>query len=56
MADQMTSSFKLAKLQRPRVKRGLVVHPQLLERLNASQRLTLVLAAADYGKTMLLSM
>jgi ATP/maltotriose-dependent transcriptional regulator MalT len=56
MADQITSSFTLTKLQRPRVKRGLVARPQLLECLNASQRLTLVPAAAGYGTTKLSSM
>jgi LuxR family maltose regulon positive regulatory protein len=55
MTDSLTRSLTLTKLQRPRVGRGLVPRPQLLERLNASQSLTLVLAPAGYGKTTLLS-
>ena len=56
MTDSLTRSLTLTKLQRPRVKRGLVARPQLLEQLNASQGLTLILAPAGYGKTTLLSM
>src|SRR5512143_368178 len=56
MKDGATQSLTLTKLQRPRVGRGLMARPQLLERLGASQGLTLVLAPAGYGKTTLLSM
>jgi LuxR family maltose regulon positive regulatory protein len=55
MTDNLTQSLTLTKLHRPRVGRGLVARPQLLERLNASQSLALVLAPAGYGKTTLLS-
>lgn len=55
MTNSYTSSLTLAKLQRPRVGNRLVPRPHLLERLNASQSLTLVLAPAGYGKTTLLS-
>src|SRR5512136_2750906 len=55
MPDTISPSLTLTKLHRPRVGRGLVPRPQLLERLNASQSLTLVLAPAGYGKTTLLS-
>ena len=43
------------KLQRPRVGHRLVPRPRLLERLDAAQSLTLVLAPAGGGKTTLLS-
>src|SRR5512143_907580 len=56
MKDGATQSLTLTKLQRPRVGRGLMARPQLLERLSTSQGLTLVLAPAGYGKTTLLSM
>src|SRR5512136_214719 len=55
MPDTISPSLTLTKLHRPRVGRGLVPRPQLLERLNVSQSLTLVLAPAGYGKTTLLS-
>ncbi len=56
MPATISPSLTLTKLQRPRIGRGLVARPQLLERLNASQSLALVLAPAGYGKTTLLSM
>ena len=56
MSDNFTPSLTLTKLQRPRVGRSLVPRPHLLEQLNASQSLTLVLASAGYGMTTLLSM
>ncbi len=49
------SPITLTKLQRPRVGQRLVARPQLLERLNAAQSLTLVIASAGSGKTTLLS-
>ncbi len=55
MKDRIIPSLTLTKLHKPRVGRGLVPRPHLLERLNASQGLTLVLAPAGYGKTTLLS-
>jgi LuxR family maltose regulon positive regulatory protein len=55
MTDSVTRSLTLTKLQRPRVGRGLVPRLYLLDRLNASQSLTLILAPAGYGKTTLLS-
>jgi LuxR family maltose regulon positive regulatory protein len=55
MPDTIPSSLTLTKLQRPRAGHGLVARPQLVERLKASQNLTLVLAPAGYGKTTLLS-
>jgi len=55
MTDRLARSLTLTKLQRPRVGRRLVPRPYLLDRLNASQSLTLVLAPAGYGKTTLLS-
>jgi LuxR family transcriptional regulator, maltose regulon positive regulatory protein len=45
----------LTKLQRPRVGRRLVARPRLLEQLDATQSLTLVVAPAGGGKTTLLS-
>jgi LuxR family maltose regulon positive regulatory protein len=54
MPDSVLLSLTLTKLQRPRTGRALL-RPHLLERLNASQSLTLVLAPAGYGKTTLLS-
>jgi LuxR family maltose regulon positive regulatory protein len=56
MTESITPSLTLTKLQRPRVGRRLVARPQLLERLNASESLTLILAPAGYSKTTLLSM
>jgi LuxR family transcriptional regulator, maltose regulon positive regulatory protein len=53
--NTIDQTLTLTKLQRPRVGRGLVPRPHLLERLNATQNLTLVLAPAGYGKTTLLS-
>jgi LuxR family transcriptional regulator, maltose regulon positive regulatory protein len=55
MTDRLARSLTLTKLQRPRVGRRLVPRPYLLDRLNASPSLTLVLAPAGYGKTTLLS-
>ncbi|HTP07371.1 MAG TPA: LuxR C-terminal-related transcriptional regulator [Anaerolineae bacterium] len=55
VTEQLPSSLIQTKLQRPRVGRGLVARPHLLEQLNASHNLTLVLAPAGYGKTTLLS-
>src|SRR5512135_2426744 len=55
MTDSAARSLTLTKLQRPRVGRGLVQRPHLVEQLNASHSLTLVLAPAGYGKTTLLS-
>lgn len=43
------------KLNRPRVPGDLVVRPQLFERLNRLQPLTLITAPAGYGKSTLLS-
>ena len=56
MPDPISASLTLTKLQRPHVGRRLVARPQLLQQLDASQSLTLVLAPAGYGKTTLLSM
>ena len=55
MTNALTRSLTLTKFQRPRVGRGLVPRPHLLEQLNASHSLTFVLAPAGYGKTTLLS-
>ena len=55
MTDSITRSLTLTKLQRPRVGRGLVPRPRLLEQLNAPHSLTFILAPAGYGKTTLLS-
>ena len=55
MTDSSTRSLTLTKLQRPRVGRGLVPRPRLLEQLNAPHSLTFILAPAGYGKTTLLS-
>ncbi len=48
-------AITLTKLQRPRVGHRLVPRPRLLERLDAAQSLTLVVAPAGGGKTTLLS-
>jgi LuxR family transcriptional regulator, maltose regulon positive regulatory protein len=56
MTDSITRSLTLAKLQQPRIGHGRITRPQRLERLDASQSLTLILAPAGYGKTTLLSM
>ena len=55
MTDNLTRSLIVTKLQRPYVGQALVARPQLLARLDASQKLTLILAPAGYGKTTLLS-
>ncbi len=56
MTDRIIRSLTLTKLHRPNVGRGLVPRPLLLERLNASQTLTLILASAGFGRTTLSSM
>jgi LuxR family transcriptional regulator, maltose regulon positive regulatory protein len=55
MTDSLTRSLTSTKLQRPRVGRGLVPRPRLLEQLNSPHSLTFILAPAGYGKTTLLS-
>jgi LuxR family transcriptional regulator, maltose regulon positive regulatory protein len=52
-----TMQLLQTKLQRPRVPRHYVPRPRLFERLDegAQGRLTLVCAAAGYGKTTLVS-
>jgi LuxR family maltose regulon positive regulatory protein len=55
MTDNLTRSLTLTKLQRPRVGRGVVPRPRLLEQLNTLHSLTFILAPAGYGKTTLLS-
>src|SRR5512139_3112121 len=45
----------LTKLHRPRVGRELVQRPRLLDQLQSSPGLVLVIAPAGYGKTTLLS-
>jgi LuxR family transcriptional regulator, maltose regulon positive regulatory protein len=55
VTEHLTPSLILTKLQRPRAGSRLVARPHLVEQLDASHSLALVLAPADYGKTTLLS-
>ena len=55
MTNSRTRSLISTKVQRPRVGRGLVARPRLLEQLNSTHSLTFILAPAGYGKTTLLS-
>lgn len=55
MTDSLTRSLTLTKFRRPRVGRGIVPRPRLLEQLNTPHNLTFILAPAGYGKTTLLS-
>ena len=50
-----TASLTATKLWRPAVRRETVARPRLLERLTPPAALTLVTAAAGYGKTTLVS-
>jgi LuxR family transcriptional regulator, maltose regulon positive regulatory protein len=51
----LQDSLLLAKLNRPRLGRDLVSRPRLLSQLQAPSSLVLVVAAAGYGKTTLVS-
>ena len=53
----MTRPLMATKLYAPKLRRGLVARPRLLERLSngADARLTLVSAPAGFGKTTLLA-
>ena len=50
-----TASLIATKLRRPALGREMVARPRLLERLSPAANLTLVVAAAGYGKTTLVS-
>ena len=51
----MTRPLVATKLYVPRVRRGLVARPRLVDRLGGDARLTLVSAPAGFGKTTLLA-
>jgi LuxR family maltose regulon positive regulatory protein len=53
--SSLVQPLVLTKLHRPRVGRGLVRRPRLLEQLQSPPGLVLVIAPAGYGKTALLS-
>ncbi len=51
----INQSLSLTKLNRPRVRGPAVFRPRLMQMLDSASNLTLVIAPAGYGKTMLLS-
>ena len=51
----INQSLSLTKLHRPRVRGPAVFRPRLMQMLDSASNLTLVIAPAGYGKTMLLS-
>ena len=51
----INQSLSLTKLNRPRVRGPAVFRPRLVQMLDSASNLTLVIAPAGYGKTMLLS-